>query len=391
MENLYLLFNSRSSVTGRALSGVLSSRAIPNDLETDLTLSPVLDRDIKVLKTSRDRTGRNADIVLRWGNSTTDVQGSPRLELNTREAVARATDKGVMMRTLVDAGIPTPIVVFPGDDLSLVNTNGDFYFRDRLDHVRFGSTPTNGWKYASQPVNRAAEFRVHVFNGKILGVYEKRPQSNDARILKDDNCDFVRLNMANREHAQYCRGARPIAKRAVAALGLLFGGCDIIKDTDGNCFVLEVNSAPALNGPNLVRWANAINEFIQNPVINELNEEEGNTPNSGNRRVDNSQENQRPAHVRQDRDVQVEAEAIHREGERTEGNQQEQADMPATAQGEFPIGGRYNEEGVQRGREGNAGRDRIVRLEFPVSLMDNEQFAALVSRLIVHGKGLVLI
>lgn len=402
---LYLLFNSRSSVTGRALASILEQRTIPVDLETDLVLSPVLDPAIRVLKTSMGTTGRNCDIAVRWGNSTTNLPNVPSLELNTRESVRNATDKGVMMRMLVDAGVPTPTVFFRDTVRDGDIPDGPLYIRGASDHVSYssnGSIPRGNWKYASIPVNRAAEFRVHVFNGKVLGVYEKRPQEANARILKDDNCDFVRLNMANRENAQYARGVRPIAKRAVRALGLLFGGCDIIKDTNGNCFVLEVNSAPALNGPNLIRWSNAINEFILNPVINTEDDEENNTSGRGDN-VHN-QENVRPANpTRQDRNGQEQVNTAQRGG-RTQAEEQVQvADRPGerrweqdrnreeTPNNPSPIPGRAfmaerNDEAPQ-GVALRANGRMVVRVEFPIEMFTDRDFSSSLMRLVAVSGG----
>ena len=49
----------------------------------------------------------------------------------------------------------------------------------------------------------------------------------------------------------------------------------MILDGEGNFYILEVNSAPSLNTPNIERWSNAfIDYFNEEPVIEEPEEEE---------------------------------------------------------------------------------------------------------------------
>jgi glutathione synthase/RimK-type ligase-like ATP-grasp enzyme len=56
--------------------------------------------------------------------------------------------------------------------------------------------------------------------------------------------------------------AKEASIRAVAALGLDFGGVDILVKKDGSCAVLEVNSAPGIEGTTLDKYAEAINATV---------------------------------------------------------------------------------------------------------------------------------
>jgi glutathione synthase/RimK-type ligase-like ATP-grasp enzyme len=50
---------------------------------------------------------------------------------------------------------------------------------------------------------------------------------------------------------------------AVSALGLDFGAVDIIwNEREDKCYVLEVNTAPGLQGSTLENYANAIMEVL---------------------------------------------------------------------------------------------------------------------------------
>jgi hypothetical protein len=248
MRRAYIAYNRRSSTTGRQLFEHFKSNSLAGKSWRHTTNTP--------------RTTDNVDVFVRWGNSYTPViEGA--VELNTQEAVACATDKAVMMRRLqATEGVSTPIVYYPPVSLS-----HNMFVRDRNDHVCVKGHLSSSDKYAMEPIEKVREFRIHIFNDKTLGVYEKVPHDgmDTFSILKDHNSRFQRLDMALNTNKNDLRGARPMAKAAVKGLGLLFGGVDIVKDNNNNWFVLEVNSSPALNTENIVRWGNAINEYIESP------------------------------------------------------------------------------------------------------------------------------
>lgn len=104
------------------------------------------------------------------------------------------------------------------------------------------------------------EFRVHVFNGQVLDVQEKRKRSGVA----DENRNTRIRNLAN--GYVFCRdgivepdGLRDIAVRATAALGYNLGAVDIAYNEHHNRLaVLEVNANPGMQGSTLESYANAI-------------------------------------------------------------------------------------------------------------------------------------
>lgn len=110
------------------------------------------------------------------------------------------------------------------------------------------------------------EFRVHVFQGRVIDVAEKRK-----RRATDENARFdgyVR-NLAN--GWVFCRDAviRPadlesLAVGACAALGLDFGAVDIIwNERENKSYLLEVNTAPGLEGTTLINYSTAILNWIR--------------------------------------------------------------------------------------------------------------------------------
>lgn len=104
------------------------------------------------------------------------------------------------------------------------------------------------------------EFRVHIFNGQVIDVQEKRKRNGqdandrDPRIRNADN-GYVYC----RENVHEPETLRTVALSAVAALGYFLGAVDIgFNERDNRCFVFEVNSTPGMEGTTLDSYATAI-------------------------------------------------------------------------------------------------------------------------------------
>jgi hypothetical protein len=110
----------------------------------------------------------------------------------------------------------------------------------------------------TQYVKKKKEFRVHVFNGKVIDVQEKRKKNGN------DGTDNRIRNLANgyvfcREQLVEPTGLRDLAIQATNALGYNLGAVDIAFNEHHNkLYVLEVNACPGLQGSTLENYANAI-------------------------------------------------------------------------------------------------------------------------------------
>ena len=108
-------------------------------------------------------------------------------------------------------------------------------------------------------IPKKAEYRYHIFNGKVIDVQQKRKR----RDHDEDRNTRVR-NLSN--GYVYCRdgisppdGAADLAIRAVAAVGYQYGAVDMVYNEKQNkCYVLEVNSRPGLMGTTLERYTEAL-------------------------------------------------------------------------------------------------------------------------------------
>ena len=102
------------------------------------------------------------------------------------------------------------------------------------------------------------EYRVHVVGGRVIDFAEKRrkrllePKPNRYWIRTHDN-GWVFA----REGAQLDENVKDISLRAIQALGLDFGAVDLRVNEDGECRVLEVNTAPGITGSTLNSYTRA--------------------------------------------------------------------------------------------------------------------------------------
>jgi glutathione synthase/RimK-type ligase-like ATP-grasp enzyme len=110
---------------------------------------------------------------------------------------------------------------------------------------------------------KKTEFRVHVFNGEVIDVQQKK------RRKGFEGRDNQIRNYAN--GWVYCRDDIEVpamvtseAIKAVNCLGLCFGAADVIwNDKEQRAYVLEVNTAPGLEGTTLENYANAFTTTVQ--------------------------------------------------------------------------------------------------------------------------------
>lgn len=108
-------------------------------------------------------------------------------------------------------------------------------------------------------IRKQKEFRVHVFNGQIVDVQEKRRTRN---VERDQDDKLIRSHLRGwtfcRQDIVEPEGLREQALAAVSAFeGLDFAGVDIIwNERENRCYVLEINTAPGMEGTTLNNYVN---------------------------------------------------------------------------------------------------------------------------------------
>ena len=208
--------------------------------------------------------------LLNWGNGSPPVGTSPFTSVsNSFAAVKLASNKLLTFQALKDKdGIRLPIFT---TDRSVATG----WLRDGI--VVVCRTQLSGHSGAGivlaakedelvqaplyvQYIKKQKEFRVHVAFGEVIDVQEKRKRSD----LPED----FQANFQVRNHQTgwvYCREnvtepgeLRGMAQRTVQELQLDFGAVDIIWNEKRNeCYCLEVNTAPGLEGSTVDKYATA--------------------------------------------------------------------------------------------------------------------------------------
>jgi glutathione synthase/RimK-type ligase-like ATP-grasp enzyme len=243
---LTILYSNKSSKTGKELKEKFKDYAS------------------KVIKKRTNRRLKT-DVLLRWGSTEEFSRLTSRIELNTLQAVTNASNKFTMMNKLKRANIQTPEIKFDLENTDNLDDfrdeKGMFYVRGFNQEIRYTNELRYDDLYVSKPIlNKRREYRVHVFNGEILAVYEKIPNDENVMLFKSYNCKFSAVNLSN-TRLKDVDLQRSID--AVNALGLLFGGVDLCRCRNGETYVLEVNSSPSLNSININRYIEKITEYCK--------------------------------------------------------------------------------------------------------------------------------
>lgn len=199
----------------------------------------------------------STEIVVRWG-CTTNVEA--RRVLNTANAIHQVNDKAGFRRVLDEHDLCPPTYfdresagMAVADDITLVvrpirHAQGRNLFVVRtqreLDDAIRRCERFGGW-YASDLINKVAEYRVFVGSGRVVWVAEKTP----------GNPNEVAWNVARGGRFDNVRwGDWPLKAVRIAVEGfnlseLDFGGVDVMVDAEGNAYIVEINSAPSQTSP----------------------------------------------------------------------------------------------------------------------------------------------
>lgn len=211
--------------------------------------------------------------VINWGSTELPKWNfSDNTFLNHPRNVANAVNKLVAFQLLMEANVPT--VEFTVDrSVAQRWLDEDFIVACRklpnssqgkgMEIVEPGQDLVNAPLF-TKFIPKAREYRVHVFNGKVIDVQQKRRRAD----LEDTPSGLIK-NLEN--GWVYCReditplpeGGEKIAIDAVRALGLDFGSVDMLSKK-GSVYVLEINSASGLEGVTLEKYINEFKKYATN-------------------------------------------------------------------------------------------------------------------------------
>ena len=218
-----------------------------------------------VKRVSGEKIFRPNDIIINWGKSVLSPRGNPRI-INIPEAVAKSVNKIITFNILKTVGIDTVEHTTSREvAMQWIDEGATVYARTvTTGHSGQGIVILNyenaAWVDCSlytKAILKAHEYRVHVFNGQVIDLQKKkrRDGSEASGLIKNLSNGWVFC----REDVKAPLDIFTTAVAAVKALGLHFGAVDILyKATDNKVAVLEINSAPGLQGHTLEKYKEAL-------------------------------------------------------------------------------------------------------------------------------------
>lgn len=227
---------------------------------------------------------RRDDVIINWGN--TNPPPLPRGALNQRayrylnepDDIVRASNKLRFFQLLTEEGCRDIIPEWWTDRAAIPDTAFPVVCRTVLaGHSGQGIVIANNRaELVAAPlytkyIKKQSEFRIHfgrIDNGnpQTIAVQQKRR----SRDVPDDAVNWQVRNHQNgfiyaRENVTCTQPVVDAAARAFQATGLDFGAVDVIyNERENRAYVLEINTAPGLEGQTLTDYVNFFNQFRRN-------------------------------------------------------------------------------------------------------------------------------
>jgi hypothetical protein len=220
---------------------------------------------------------KRRDRVINWGSSTHPIWDfTPGLDLNNPWNIALAANKFDTFRVFKDfsrennCSIRTPRWTTDQNEAQdWLNSGSTIVVRHVLNgHSGRGIEIIQEGTLPQAPLyveykKKRYEYRVHVFKGEVIDTQQKKKRNADDRPATFNT--FIR----NHDNGWvYCRDdidsdifRDALAILAVEALGLDFGAVDIIyNEHENQNYVLEVNTAPGLEGSTLEKYVEVLTQ-----------------------------------------------------------------------------------------------------------------------------------
>lgn len=240
-----------------------------------------LARRMGVMKLTDQRlegfVGSKDTVVINWGNSNPPAKVLDCTIINKPEAVGTTTNKKAALEAMERGGVSIPAFT-SNEKVAQAWVNGGHRVVAR--HTLTGSGgegiqiltniddfPCEAPLYTLY-IPKKAEYRFHVMNGNVFDVQRKMrrkdiPDDKVNWLIRNHGNGFIfgrNFDVEDPDVYEYCASH---AKQAVKSLGLDFGAVDLIwNEKKHQPFVLEVNTAPGLEGTTLDNYDIAFSDLF---------------------------------------------------------------------------------------------------------------------------------
>jgi glutathione synthase/RimK-type ligase-like ATP-grasp enzyme len=222
--------------------------------------------------------GSKDKIVINWGNSMPNQNFKDAVVINDPSAVKKATNKLTLFNLLSQHEVNIPEFTTKKDEALKWSQEGVVVVvREKLtgnsaeglvilgNQIEFEDYNHKNAKMYVKYIPKKDEFRVHVFNGEVFDVQRKALRADYPKHLvnwkvrnHDNGFIFARQGFKTPN------GVLQEALKAVLLTGLDFGAVDIVwNNYRQKAYVLEINTAPGLEGTTLEKYSEALSEIGQ--------------------------------------------------------------------------------------------------------------------------------
>jgi glutathione synthase/RimK-type ligase-like ATP-grasp enzyme len=222
---------------------------------------------LNVKRITGEKLVASGSIVVNWGKSDLRTFGSGVAVYNKPEAVSRSLNKLETFKALDAANVPT--LDWTEDRfvaMDWLNEGHHVYARTNVMSSQGRGIIVAGLEDAlpyaplyTKGFNKTHEYRVHVAFGQVIDFSKKKKRIgvDVSGFIKNSNNGWV-----------YCRqdlvlpdAIKTACINAIKALGLDFGALDVLyKERDNEARIVEVNSAPGIEGTTLNAYVNIFRE-----------------------------------------------------------------------------------------------------------------------------------
>lgn len=224
--------------------------------------------------------GSKSKKVINWGAAKLPEEVASATVINKPEAITQAGNKLKFFELIKNSREPARVPDWTTDTATAIkwSTKGEVLARTSLtssggSDIVFSSSGIDALflsgKLFTRYIKKAAEFRVHIVFGDVIDVQKKVLRATDdaGQPIDPKTIDFRIRNHRNgfifqRNNIQVPEDVVLQARRAMAATSLDFGAVDVIwNEHEKQAYVLEVNTAPGLEGTTVENYARKFREL----------------------------------------------------------------------------------------------------------------------------------